>query len=245
VATIDHVTVRASDLDASLALFARSFDLLGFGGERFDNDVRFHEWNDFSIAMAKDDRPPTRNLHVGFVASSPTQVDNWWRVLTAAGYRNDGEPGSRPEYSASYYGAFIRDRDENSIEAVVRERQGPAAGTIDHLWIRVRDLATTRRFYEAVAPVLGLEVRERPDRLALFAESGTFSFVQGTPTENLHLAIGVSGNETVRAFHAAGLEAGGVDNGAPGERPEYHAGYHGAYICDPDANNIEAVFHNR
>ncbi len=94
MATIDDVTVRTSDLGASLALFARSFDLLGFGGERFDDAGRFNEdeWTDFSIAIAKDDRPPTRNLHVGSAATSSTQVDNWWRVLTAAGYRNDGEP---------------------------------------------------------------------------------------------------------------------------------------------------------
>jgi catechol 2,3-dioxygenase-like lactoylglutathione lyase family enzyme len=240
LATIDHVTVRTSDLDASVALFSRSFELLEFAGEG-----GLHEWDDFSIAAADDDRPPTRNLHVGFAAASIAQVDEWWGALTDAGYANDGEPGPRPEYTASYYGAFIRDHDGNSIEAVFRDHSSPVIGTIDHLWIRVLDLATTRRFYEAVAPVLGLEVRERPERVALFAESGTVSFVQGPPTENLHLAIGVSGKEAVDAFHTAGLQAGGADNGAPGERPEYHAGYYSAYIRDPDANNLEAVFHNR
>lgn len=243
MATIDHVTVRTSDLDASLRLFSRSFELLGYAGERFDDDG-FHEWNDFSIAEAKDDRPPTSNLHVGFAAASPAQVDGWWRALTAAGYRDDGAPGPRPEYSGGYYGAFIRDSG-NSIEAVVHEHSSPLTGTIDHLWIRVRDLAATKRFYEAVAPALGLTLRNRPGRVMLVSDSGTFSFVEGAPTENLHLAIGVSGNEAVRAFHAAGLAAAGVDNGAPGERPQYHAGYYGAYICDPDTNNIEAVFHNR
>jgi hypothetical protein len=47
----------------------------------------------------------------------------------------------------------------------------------------------------------------------------------------------------VRAFHAAGLAAGGVDNGPPGPRPHYHQSYYGAFVLDPDGNNIEAVCH--
>ena len=49
---------------------------------------------------------------------------------------------------------------------------------------------------------------------------------------------------TVEAFHRAALEAGFRDNGSPGERPQYHLGYYGAFV-DPDGNNIEAVFHDR
>ena len=47
---------------------------------------------------------------------------------------------------------------------------------------------------------------------------------------------------TVDAFPAA-LEAGGTDNGAPGVREIYHPDYYGAYVLDPDGNNIEAVCH--
>jgi hypothetical protein len=50
---------------------------------------------------------------------------------------------------------------------------------------------------------------------------------------------------TVDAFHRAGLGAGYTSLGDPGERPEYHAGYYGAFLADPDGNNIEAVFHDR
>jgi len=243
VATIDHVTLRASDLQASVELFTRCFELLEYTDVLEEDGL--NEWNDFSLAPAEPGRPATRNLHVGFAATSPGQIDNWWQELTGAGYEDDGPPGPRPEYSPGYYGAFVRDHDGNSIEAALHENSTPATGLIDHLWIRVRDLEATRRFYEAVAPVVGLRIGERPSRLAVIAETGTFSFVEGTSTENLHLAIGVDGRQTVREFHAAGLEAGGVDNGAPGERPEYHEGYFGAYIRDPDDNNIEAVFHDR
>ncbi|HST17685.1 MAG TPA: VOC family protein [Gaiellaceae bacterium] len=244
-ASIDHVTLRCSDLDASLRLFTQVFELLEFRDRRHDGGG-FHEWHDLSIASADDANPATRRLHVGLAASSCAQVDDWWRELTAAGYRDDGAPGPRPEYSPEYYGAFIRDNDDNSIEAVHHARSDPSSGVIDHLWIRVRDLAATRRFYAAVAQALGLRVPERSDRFHVVTDTGTFTLLEADEaTRGLHLALGVGDAETVQAFHAAGLGAGGVDNGAPGERPVYHAGYYAAYLRDPDANNIEAVWHNR
>jgi catechol 2,3-dioxygenase-like lactoylglutathione lyase family enzyme len=110
--------------------------------------------------------------------------------------------------------------------------------------VRVRDLEASRRFYIAVASVAGLSARERPSRLQLICDSGTFSFLDGRPTENLHLAIGVGDNAAVESFHRAALAAG-RDNGGPGERPHYHAGYYAAFVVDPDGNNVEAVNHNR
>ena len=244
MATIDHVTLRAGDLDASLELFSRSFELLAFGGRRFD-DERFHEWNDFSIAAADDGHPPTGGSHIGFAATSRAQVDGWWEALTTAGYRDDGALGPRPEYWPTYYGAFVRDPDDNSIEAVHHDTADPETGVIDHLWIRVTDLAATKRFYATIAETAGARVRDRDDRLQVITEGGTFSLLAGRPTRNLHLALGVGDAETVRVFHHAGLLAGGRDNGGPGERPQYHPGYYGAYLLDPDGNNVEAVWHNR
>jgi catechol 2,3-dioxygenase-like lactoylglutathione lyase family enzyme len=244
VTTIDHVTLRASDLDASLPLFTQSFELLDFGGRRFDGDG-FHEWNDFSIAAADEEHPPTEGLHVAFAATSRAQVDAWWEALTNAGHSDDGNPGPRPEYGPAYYGAFIRDSDGNSVEAVHHETADVRTGVIDHLWIRVADLPPVKLFYTAIAAATGAHARDRGDRLQVITGSGTFSLLAGRPTRNLHLAIGVGDEETVREFHRAGLEAGGRDNGCPGDRPEYHAGYYGAYVLDPDGNNIEAVWHNR
>lgn len=244
MATIDHVTMRAGDLEAAARLFTRVFELLGFTGKPYEGD-RFHEWNDFSIAQADDEHRATQRLHIAFAASSRRQIDHWWRDLTGAGYRDGGEPGPRPRYGPDYYGAFIRDEDDNSIEAVHHETATPVTGVIDHLWIRVADLAAAKRFYTAVAYASALRARDLGDRLQLVTDSGTFSLLEGPPTQNLHLAIGVPDQDTVRRFHAAGLEAGGVDNGAPGERPEYHRGSYGAYLLDPDSNNVEAVFHDR
>jgi catechol 2,3-dioxygenase-like lactoylglutathione lyase family enzyme len=242
--SIDHVTLRVGDLDASLELFGRVFELLRFDGTPSHGE-HFHEWNDFSIAQADEGHPATRRLHVAFRAKSRAQVDEWWEALTRAGYPDDGAPGLRPQYSPDYYGAFIVDLDGNSIEAVHHDSGRDVSDVIDHLWIRVADLAAARRFYAAVAEATGLETREREGRLMVVAAGGTFSLVEGPPTENLHLAIAAGGAETVQSFHRAGLAAGGRDNGAPGERPEYHPGYYGAYLLDPDGNNVEAVWHQR
>jgi len=74
----------------------------------------------------------------------------------------------------------------------------------------------------------------------------SFALVQDEPrTENLHLAFPARDQASVEAFHAAALDAGFRDNGGAGERPEYHPGYYGAYVLDPDGHNIEAVFHER
>jgi catechol 2,3-dioxygenase-like lactoylglutathione lyase family enzyme len=71
-----------------------------------------------------------------------------------------------------------------------------------------------------------------------------FTLVTGEPTENVHMAFAGDRN-AVHAFHEAALAAGFRDNGAPGERPEYHAGYYAAFVLDPDGNNVEVVDHGR
>ena len=59
----------------------------------------------------------------------------------------------------------------------------------------------------------------------------------------MHVAFTAEDRETVDAFHAAALEAGAKDNGGPGVREIYHPSYYGAFVLDPDGNNVEAVCH--
>jgi catechol 2,3-dioxygenase-like lactoylglutathione lyase family enzyme len=227
----DHVTIRASDRDASERFYDAVLATLGLDKTR--ESEHFAAWGDFSLAQASPDKPVTRRLHVAFVAPSRELVDEFWRVGTGAGYRDDGAPGPRPQYSPHYYGAFLLDPDGNSAEAV--HHQEPRRGQIDHLWIRVADLAASERFYETVAPYTGFRIwHEAPDRGTFVGENGSFSVVQGTPTEHLHLAFSASENATVDAFHRAATEAGYRDNGPPGERPVDHPGYYGAFVLDPD-----------
>lgn len=239
---IDHVTIRVPELDEGRRFYALALELVDFPGAPTTGDG-FVEWNDFSIAAASDERPPTRRLHVGFRAASREQVDAWWEGMTAAGAPDDGPPGPRPQYSSDYYGAFVLDPAGNSVEAVHGGRSHP--GVIDHLWLRVRSLADATRFYETVAPTVDHEVRRFSGRTQLRGSGASFSLVEGEPTENVHLAFAAPDRETVETFHAAGVGAGYRSVGEPGERPQYHAGYYGAYLADPDGNNVEAVFHDR
>ncbi len=117
---------------------------------------------------------------------------------------------------------------------------------IDHIQLVVRDLAASRRFYEAVLRVLNVPIGgEAEDYFwadELFVSSADSQAAQGKLTGRHHLAFQANDRAMVDAFHKAGLENGGRDNGVPGDRP-YHPGYYAAFLLDPDGNNIEAVFH--
>jgi catechol 2,3-dioxygenase-like lactoylglutathione lyase family enzyme len=239
----DHVTIRASDRGESERFYDTVLRPLGI--ERAHTGELFPEWDEFSLAEANAEYPVTRRLHMAFLAPSRAHADEFWRVGTEAGYRDDGAPGPRPEYGDDYYGAFLLDPDGNSAEAVHHSipRGGPR---IDHLWIRVADVAAAKRFYETVAPYAGFRLgSDTPDRVQFASKSGSFSLVLGTPTEHVHMAFGASDDATVDAFHQAATEAGYHDNGPPGERAVYHPGYYGAFVLDPDGNNVEVVNHNR
>ena len=239
----DHVTIRVSDRDAS----GRFYDtvLTPLGIDRTYRTPTFSEWRDFLLTAGDDAHPRTRGLHVGFAAPSREQVDDFWREGTAAGYTDDGQPGPRPQYRDDYYGAFLLDPDGNSVEAVHHGalRRG---GIVDHLWIRVADVAAAKSFYETIAPHAGLRLGDdTPERVQFGGSSGSFSLVQGAPTENLHMAFPTDDDADVDGFHRAAIDAGYRDNGAPGERPRYHPGYYSAYVLDPDGNNVEVVNHHR
>lgn len=111
---------------------------------------------------------------------------------------------------------------------------------IDHVHLVVRDLDASRRFYEAVFDVVGVPISGGDG--FFFADELFVS--TGTPvTGRVHVAFQAVDRDAVDRFHAAGLAAGGRDNGPPGERRQYHPGYYAAFLLDPDGNNIEAVYH--
>jgi catechol 2,3-dioxygenase-like lactoylglutathione lyase family enzyme len=240
----DHVGISVSDRDASKRFYELVLATIGHGithpGEWYD------EWNDFAIAEARVERPVTRGLHAAFCARSRADVDRFWRAGVDAGYESDGEPGLRPQYARDYYGSFLLDPDGNSIEAVTFDKPKDDEFVLDHLWIRVRDLGAQLRFWETVVPVLGLRVGwERVQRFHVAGAERQFALVRDDPvTENVHLAFPVPDNAAVEEFHSVAVGAGYCDNGGPGER-DYHPGYHGAFVLDPDGNNVEAVCHNR
>jgi len=238
----DHVTIRVSDRAASEAFYDLVLGAVGLEPRRGRD---YSEWRDFSVAQADGENPATRRLHIGFYVPSRELVHAFWRAGTESGYRDDGAPGLRPEYSPDYYGAFLLDPDGNSAEAVTHDRQ-KELGDIDHLWLRVADVAASKRFYGLLTPFTGFELRyDRPERASFGGPSSGFSVVAGEPSEHVHIAFPAPDNGVVDAFHRALTGAGYADNGAPGERPVYHDGYYGAFVLDPDGNNVELVNHNR
>lgn len=119
---------------------------------------------------------------------------------------------------------------------------------IDHVVLNVRDLEASRKFYVAALAPLGYSVvMDFPEGVG-FGIAGKPDFWiarRGDAHTAVHVAFASERNDAVDAFHAAALAAGGRDNGAPGIREQYHPGYYGAFVFDPDGNNIEAVCHGK
>jgi catechol 2,3-dioxygenase-like lactoylglutathione lyase family enzyme len=119
---------------------------------------------------------------------------------------------------------------------------------IDHISIAVRDLNEAARFYEAVLGAIGF-VRlvtkpytvgfgKRYPEFWLNHRAGMDPVIVGS---GVHICLRAENPDTVDAFHAAALAAGGETDGPPGMRPQYSEKYYAAFICDPDGNRIEAV----
>lgn len=117
---------------------------------------------------------------------------------------------------------------------------------IDHLQFVVKDLQASKKFYQAVMDALKIPMGGEGEDFfwvdELFISSKDSVAAQGHLTGRTHLAFQAANKEMVHKFYEAAMKAGGKDNGAPGERP-YHPGYYGAFVIDPDGNNIEAVYH--
>jgi catechol 2,3-dioxygenase-like lactoylglutathione lyase family enzyme len=125
---------------------------------------------------------------------------------------------------------------------------------IDHIGMPVRDIAKATAFYLKALKPLGIGlIMEVPAELTgngpavgFGAEGKPFFWIGEGPVaegSHVHVAFAASSRAGVDAFYQAAVAAGGKDNGAPGLRPHYHANYYGAFVLDPDGNNIEAVCH--
>jgi catechol 2,3-dioxygenase-like lactoylglutathione lyase family enzyme len=150
---------------------------------------------------------------------------------------------------------------EELREHTPNEANGPdsrAGDDIDHVDIRVSDVEQSRAFYTAALAPLGWRAHPaekdpaggdeigfgRGDGTRFAIHSPTADPGQDTVTTGAHIAFRADGPGAVREFHAAALSNGGRDIGQPGTRNVYSAGYYGAFVLDPDGNNIEAVWHD-
>ena len=112
----------------------------------------------------------------------------------------------------------------------------------DHVHLRTADIEASRRFYAAALGALGRRFGGEGEDYFWSDELYVSAADADSPVSHVHLAFQAPDQETVRRFYEAGKAAGGRDHGGPGFR-EYHAGYYGAFLLDPDGNNVEAVWH--
>jgi catechol 2,3-dioxygenase-like lactoylglutathione lyase family enzyme len=123
---------------------------------------------------------------------------------------------------------------------------------IDHTGFNVTDYELSRDYYVKVLAPLGYGISLELENACGFGTQegggddpgGDFWIGAGEPqTPRSHIAFRATSEEQVKEFHRAAIEAGGTDNGPPGERPHYHPGYYAAFVRDPDGYKIEAVYH--
>ncbi len=133
---------------------------------------------------------------------------------------------------------------------------------LDHMTFRVTDIAKAKAFYSAALAPLGYSVcleghyganivgfgfpdASQPEgsKMDTWLIDGPSPYGGPATTSGCHLAWQAESRAQVDAFYKAAIEAGGKDNGAPGLRPHYHPNYYGAFVIDPEGNNIEAVCH--
>jgi catechol 2,3-dioxygenase-like lactoylglutathione lyase family enzyme len=119
---VDHLELHASDFDASVAFYRTVLTPLGFPS--WSEDYGQERVMSFTRVNIVDRQPPTRDMHLCFVARSREEVEAFHHAGVAAGYRSNGAPGYR-EYAPGYYAAFLLDPDGNNIEALYRDVGNP------------------------------------------------------------------------------------------------------------------------
>ena len=121
------------------------------------------------------------------------------------------------------------------------------APRLDHVGLDVSDYAASKAFYDKALAPLGVKLMMEPiEQVGGYGDDFPFFWIaqRGRGSDSgVHVAFRVENRETVDAFHEAALAAGGKDNGEPGVREIYHPHYYGAFVLDPDGNNVEAVCH--
>jgi catechol 2,3-dioxygenase-like lactoylglutathione lyase family enzyme len=119
---------------------------------------------------------------------------------------------------------------------------------LDHVTIGVSDFARSKAFYDLALDAIGIKRLYGEGEIFAGYGAGRKAFfwigLKTVPITGVHIAFAVEDRASVARFHAAGLAAGGGDNGPPGLRPQYHPNYYGAFVLDPDGHNIEAVCHS-
>jgi hypothetical protein len=117
----DHVSLRVSDLPFAVGALGTGLRELGI--ERTADTLSSARWGNFVLMQDNDERPPTRRVHVAFIAKAQADVDRFWQAGVDASLVDDGPAGPRPHYADDYYAGFLKDAAGNSFEVVYRDRR--------------------------------------------------------------------------------------------------------------------------
>ena len=235
----DHVDIRVSDFDASTRFYDTVLGVLG--KERIATEEGFAEWGAFSIHH--DGQPVTQRLHVAFYAPHEL-VDAFHAPASKPASPATASParGRNIRPSTTAPSSWIR------TATASRPSTSPASASSARSTIcgcgsptSPPPRASTRRSRPMRASRCAGTLPTTPSSSAAAAPSRSS---RASRPCNAHIAF-PGDNAAVDAFHAAAVAAGYRDNGAPGKRPHYHPDYYGAFVLDPDGNNIEVVAHNR
>ena len=117
---IDHITLRVSDLEKSKKFYDQVLSVLGMRTV-LGKEGQFWGWGadkdpEFEISIPEKNDPPHKRVHVAFKAKDKEMVDSFYKTAVEIGGIDNGKPGPRPDYSDTYYAAFVRDLDGNNIE---------------------------------------------------------------------------------------------------------------------------------
>ncbi|NBD73481.1 VOC family protein [Patescibacteria group bacterium] len=115
---------------------------------------------------------------------------------------------------------------------------------LGHIGIPVRDRAVSKRFWDAIVPMIGLDFINETDTSVRWGTNGSvklYVHTRAAPVTNVHVCFQVDTHEAVDACYEQALTHGGTDHGAPGIRTSYSPTYYAAFVLDPDGNNIEVV----
>lgn len=114
----------------------------------------------------------------------------------------------------------------------------------DHIGLKISNIDASVAFYSAALKPLGYELCSRDDNGAGFGPAGApalWLYLSPKAGPGAHIAFRAPDHAAIKKFHAAGVGAGGRDNGGAGPRTDYSPTYYAAFLIDPDGNNVEAV----
>lgn len=121
---LDHITIQVRNLAKSKNFYDAVLESLGMKIVLSNTKKSFWGYGVkedpiFEIAQATKSSPAHKRVHIAFKAKNRKSVDAFYKTAIAAGGKDNGPPGPRPNYTPSYYAAFVRDPDGNNIEACI------------------------------------------------------------------------------------------------------------------------------